>query len=303
VDVDGDGIRDGANVDNVFLALFGGRALPRVDLTMIGYLAAMVAISGSGGLTNTAISSYTRDQGWGMGRHVGAVPSVFGGREFQLSHVGVVFLAGAGAVSRFRRWYRHVLRDQLAVWMPACFVGLALPSMLSVQFLRRGTEVAESAVAAMTAEGVAAAVGPAWGPFFWLMVIFCGLLVLGPSAAVTADGILRRWVEMFWTSSARLRRWDPHRIRHLYFGVLCAYAAFGLAALWWGRPDRLLLWATTIYNYALGFSCLHVLAVNLLLLPAPIRPGWPIRVALVLSALFFLALAVVVTLRNFGYLA
>lgn len=301
-DRDGDGIRDGSNVDNVFVALLQGRPLPVVDLTMIGYLAAMAAISGSGGLTNTTISSYTRDQGWGMGRHVGAIPSVIGGRRFQLSHVGMVFLVTAESLRRFRRWYRHVLRDQLVVWMPACFLGIALPSMLSIQFLRRGTEVGEAAVAGMTAQGVAEAVGPSLGPFVWFMVMFCGFLVLGPSAATTADGILRRWVEMFWTASPRLRRLDTHKIRHLYFAVLCAYATFGLVAIWWGRPEKLLLWATTIYNFALGFSCLHVLAVNVVLLPREIRPGWLTRVALVLAAIFFLALGVVVTLKNFGYL-
>ena len=75
-----------------------------------------------------------------------------------------------------------------------------------------------------------------------------------------------------------------------------------MIAIWWGRPGNLLLWATTIYNFALGFSCWHVLAVNLILLPKEIRPGWGIRIALVLSGMFFLALGTVVTLRNFGYI-
>jgi hypothetical protein len=302
LDRDGDGIRDGAMVDNLFLALLQGRVLLPLDLAMLGYLTAMAAISGSGGLTNTTISGYTRDQGWGMGKHVGAIPSVIGGRGLRLSHVGMVFPITAESVRRFRRWYRHVLRDQLVVWTPACFLGIALPSMLSIQFLRRGTEVGESAVAAMTANGVAQAAGPTLGPVFWYITIFCGFLVLGPSAATTADGVLRRWVDVFWTASSRLRRLDPGKIRHVYFGVLCAYAAFGLLAIWWGRPENLLLWATTIYNFALGFSCWHVLAVNLILLPREIRPGWGTRIALVLSGTFFLALGALVTLKNFDYI-
>ncbi|HEY7511809.1 MAG TPA: hypothetical protein VIG50_16240, partial [Vicinamibacteria bacterium] len=64
----------------------------------------------------------------------------------------------------------------------------------------------------------------------------------------------------------------------------------------------LLLWATTIYNFALGFSCWHVLAVNVILLPREIRPGWGIRIALVFSGIFFFGLGVLVTLRNFGYI-
>ena len=35
-----------------------------------------------GGLTNVPISNYTRDQGWGMGKHVGAIPSIVGGTEY-----------------------------------------------------------------------------------------------------------------------------------------------------------------------------------------------------------------------------
>ena len=35
-------------------------------------------IKENGGLGNAAMSNYTRDQGWGMGRHVGAIPSVIG---------------------------------------------------------------------------------------------------------------------------------------------------------------------------------------------------------------------------------
>jgi hypothetical protein len=299
-DLDGDGIRDGDNVENIFAALINGRGWPKIDLSMIGFLAAMAAIAGSGGLTNTSISSYTRDQGWGMGRLVGAIPSVVGGRQLKLAHVGMVFEVTEESIRRFRGWYRHVLRDQLVVWMPACFLGLALPSMLSVVFLRRGTEASDWSAAAMTADGVAAAAGPTLGPFFWFMTLFCGFLVLGPSAATTADGFLRRWVDVFWTASLRLRRLDPHLIRYVYFAVLCGYTAFGLIALSFAEPRKLILWATTIYNYALGFSCWHTLAVNLLLLPRELRPGWPTRIAMVAAGIFFTLLAVVTTLRNLG---
>jgi hypothetical protein len=299
VDLDGDGFRDGENVDNVFVALFEGRALPIPELSMIGFLAAMAAVAGSGGLTNTAISAYTRDQGWGMGPLVGAVPSVVGGHALQLSHVGKVFEISSETLRRFRDWRRHVLRDQLVVWTPACFLGLALPSMLSVQFLPRGTQAADWSAAAMTADGVAAAVGPALGGAAWFMTLFCGFLVLLPSAATTADGFLRRWVDVFWTGSARLRKLDPHKIRHVYFSVLCCYAVFGLCALSFAQPRKLILWATTIYNYALGVSCWHTLVVNQTLLPRELRPGLFTRVAMIASGMFFTALAIITTLDNF----
>jgi hypothetical protein len=81
---------------------------------------------------------------------------------------------------------------------------------------------------------------------------------------------------------------------------LCCYTAFGLVTLTIGNPVQLLKWATNVYNYALGFSCWHVLAVNLVLLPRELRPGWFMRIGLVLGGLYFSALAVISTLKLLG---
>jgi hypothetical protein len=286
--------------ENLLAAWWEGRPLPEIDFTMIAVLGALAAISGNGGLTNTALSGYTRDQGWGMGKRVGAIPSVVGGQKFKLSHVGMVFDVNQDSVSRFRRWYRFMMRDQLCVWMPACFIGIALPSMLSVQFLPRGHQVDQWVAAGMTADGLKNAVGPQWGNYFWLMTLFCGFLVLAPAAVTTVDGALRRWVDLCWTAVPFVRQWEPHRIRFLYFGALCVYCVFGITSLTIGNPQKLLEWAGTIYNAALGFSCFHVLAVNVILLPREIRPGWFVRCGLVAGGVFFTALSVIATLRTLG---
>ena len=293
-DIDGDGICDGDNIDNIFLALCQGR-FPVINFTMIGLLCAMVAISGQGGLSNTPLSNYTRDQGWGMGHHVGAIPSVVGGHHLQLSHVGCVFQITPETLRRWKRWYRHVMRDQLVVWMPACFIGLGLPSMLSVQFLRRGTEADVWTAAGMTANSVGEHVGLAWGPSvghaFTLLTLFCGFLVLAPTVSSTADGVIRRWLDVFWTSSARLRKVDPRHIGKLYFTVLCCYTVFSLVMLLFVPGGLLLKIATNIFNYALGISCWHALAVNLTLLPRELRPGWFVRIGLFMGGAFFLLIA------------
>ena len=62
--------------------------LPDLDWVMI---VGFIAIAGAGGLTNTMFSNYARDKGWGMGRHVGAIPSAIGGVSVELSHTGKVF--------------------------------------------------------------------------------------------------------------------------------------------------------------------------------------------------------------------
>lgn len=301
VPVHGVGANAAPATENVFLAWWRGQSLD-FDVSMIGVLGALAAISGNGGLTNTALSGYARDQGWGMGKHVGAIPSMIGGKNFTLCHEGAVFPINTQSVGRFRRWYHFLLRDQLIVWMPACFVGVALPSMLSVQFLPRGAEAESWVAAGMTADGLRNAVGSSFGGFFWLMTLFCGFLVLAPAAVTTFDGALRRWVDLCWTGVPFIRRWEAHRIRWLYFGAVCCYAVVGITALSFKTPKELLVWATTIYNFALGFSCLHVQAVNILLLPRELRPNWFIRIGLAIGAVFFTCLGAISSLKALNYI-
>ncbi|HEY4261797.1 MAG TPA: Nramp family divalent metal transporter, partial [Schlesneria sp.] len=165
-DVNANGVQDPGEekhvpkLENIATSWGQGRLLPKFDLSMIGILVSMIAISGNGGLTNTPISNFTREQGWGMGRHVGAIPSIVGGHAIELSHVGMVFKVTQDSLARWGKWVRHIEREQFWLWMPACFLGLALPSMLSVQFLPRGTELKDKyQAAAMTADGVGNAVG------------------------------------------------------------------------------------------------------------------------------------------------
>lgn len=280
-------------LDNVFIALWEGRSLPQIDLSMAAFLSGLVAISGQGGLSNTPISNYTRDSGWGMGSHVGAIPSIVGGQNIQLSHVGTVFIPTPEALPRWKRWYYHVFRDQVIVWAPACFVGLALPSMLSVEFLKRGSIPANDwAVSVMTADAVRDRAQGSIGQGLWLMTLFCGFLVLAPSMASTIDGFVRRWVDVFWTASRRLHALEPGRIRYVYFAVLAGYALFGITMLGFvPNPSTLVKIATSIYNFALAFSCWHVVVINSTLLPKPLRPGWTTRILLCLVGIFFWSVA------------
>jgi hypothetical protein len=319
-DIDGDGKRDGANVENMFVTLFQERRFPAVDLSLVAFIAGLAAIAGNGGLTNTPISNFTRDQGWGMGFHVGAIPSVVGGHGITLSHEGSVFEVNEKSLPRWKQWYRHIARDQLCVWMGACFIGVALPSILSVGFIPRGTDVDRSKVASLTSEGVAAVVadpppkvlgsasmfkswvaGPSAATFFRQATLFCGFLVLMTSMISTMDGFVRRWVDVAWTASARLRELDVSYIRYVYFAVLVAFCLSGLVVIWTGlKPGRVFELATTGYNFAFAFSAWHTLIVNTTLLPPALRPNRFVRVGLVLAGVYFTFLGVMAALAQFG---
>ena len=324
-DRDKDGIRDGTNVENLFVSLWSKGTLPDIDYSLIALIAALAAIAGNGGLSNTPVSNFARDQGWGMGHHVGAIPSMVGGGGITLSHTGTVFRADEDSLPRWKRWYQYVARDQMFVWVPACFLGVALPSMLSVEFLQRGTEADKWNTAALTANGVGNCVadppdhvlmsitglsnvfsGETVGNVFWGLTLFCGFIVLGPSMVTTIDGILRRWIDVLWTALPALREYDTSFIKHLYFRMLVLYSVIGTFMIWANEPVVLLKIATLLFNFALGFSCFHTIVVNTRLLPPKLRPNWFICGGMLLSGCFFTLLGVVSaipTLREMGLLA
>ena len=178
--------------------------------------------------------------------------------------------------------------------------------MMSLMFLPRGFFLDDAwQTAVITADGVRESAGPTWGPLFWVLSLLCAFLVLATSLAPGADGFLRRWVDVIWIASRRVRKLDPKSVRYVYFGGLAIYITFGIIMLSREPPTTLLFIGTLIMNFALGFSCLHTLAVNLILLPPPLRPGWFCRISLLLAGLFFLAVATIstwATLQAKGYL-
>ena len=257
-----------------------------IDWALLG---AFAAVAGQGGMNNAQFSSYVRDRGWGMGSHVGAIPSLVGGEGVTLSHDGVVFEVNKTSMSKWRGWLRVVYRDQWAIWLVGCILGMAIPSLISLQLLR-GQSVSGNAVAAATAQAVSDQTGSA---VFWSLTLLCGFLVLAPNQISATDGLLRRWTDVLWAGHPKLRNLPHDRVRFVYFTLLALYFVWGLVILVWiGDQPMLLMKASgVIMNFILGFSALHTLAVNLILLPAPLRPGWISRIGLLACAAFFIAIA------------
>jgi len=268
---------------------------PPLDWAM---LASFCAIAGAGGLSNTLFSNYARDKGWGMGRHVGAIPSAVGGLTIQLSHTGQVFdEENPDERRRWKGWMRHIFRDQVAVWLVCSVLGMALPCMLSLEFIRNAT-VAEHRVAAMVAEGMSSRY-PAYGGVFWCLTLLCGFLILAPGQVSVGDQIARRWTDIIWSASPWARRMKENRVGHVYYTILAAYAVWGVIALWFFPPLVIAKIGAVLGNVALGCATLHALHANRSLLHPDMRPHWFLQIGTVLCAAFFFSLTGIVVWHLF----
>jgi hypothetical protein len=262
--------------------------LPPQDWAM---LAGFAAIAGLGGMANTLFSNYARDKGWGMGKYVGAIPSAIGGRNISLSHTGRVFTLDAENRSRWFGWMRHIRRDQY-IWTFVQFLGMALPCMLTLEFIRNAT-VEGNRVAAMSAEGMADRHPDArW--LFWTLTLFCGFIILAPGQISVNDQIARRWTDILWTTTKWARRFGGQKVKYLYYGILVIFCLWGVVALSLFDPFQILKISTVLQNIGLGFSALHALYVNRALVPRELRPGLVMQLGVLACGAFFLGISVIV---------
>jgi hypothetical protein len=271
----------------ILTGLYRFGALPEGDFSW-ATLAAFAAIAGAGGLSNTAFSNYSRDKGWGMGSQVGAIPSAVGGKTITLSHTGKVFEPGSESLIQWRGWLRHILRDQVLLWAPACTIGLALPAIISYEYLRGVKQVDGNSVAAMTAQALSAR----HGDILWYLMLVCGFLIFFPTQIANLDGITRRWTDVIWVGVKRIRHLEGNRVKCVYYLLLLIYGLWGLVALK-VTPDPLVLTIASgvLLNFGMGFSALHVLWVTTCLMPRELRPPVAMRVGLVCCSVFYIGIS------------
>ena len=254
-------------------------------------LAAFAAIAGAGGMSNTLSSNYARDKGWGMGKLVGAIPSAVGGHTITLSHVGKVFPLDESNMARWRGWIRHIFRDQAIVWMLCCFVGMALPCMVSLEFIRN-VPVQGDRVTALIADG-ASRQFPDYRNLLWPLTLLCSFMILAPGQIFSGEAISRRWADAIWVSSPRAQRLKGNQVQNIYYGILAAYGAWGLVALSLFDPLQLATIGAVLGNVALGFTSFHTLYVNRTLLPKALRPNWFMQLGLFVCGIFFIAIWII----------
>jgi len=289
---------------NVLQQWWADGTWPLVALGNIAVLGAFAGYAGGGGLANATYSNFVRDKGWGMGSTVGAIPSAVGGHRVSLSHVGKVFPVNAVTLSRWSKWWRYLLLDQLVVWGPGCFMGMALPALLSLEFTPYSTLTGaklEWAQSLITADGVRLAprFPPAVAQVLWVVTVMVGLLVMLPSQMSIVDDFSRRWTDILWSGSRRIRSGlGGHEVKKIYYTILGGYVGWSFVCAYlfntYGTPKLMTVVIANLNNLAIGVTSVLLLWINCTRLPPALRPRWYHRTGLVLCGAFYIGLAALV---------
>ncbi len=305
---------EGENGEEVVVNLFTHYAeegaFPIISMANIAVLGAFAGYAGGGGLGNSLYSNYVRDKGWGMGSRVGAIPSAVGGNKISLSHLGKVFPVTGENLRRWKVWWRYILTDQLLVWAPGCFVGMALPAVISLEFAQHSELFQEAkrfdwAQALVSADGIRHApqliesFSPGFTKFLWLVTLFVGLMVLLPSQMSVVEDVSRRWTDVIWSGSKRVReKMKPEQVSKIYYTILISYFVWCLISMtYFGfhkTPKLMVLIIANLGNVAIGLTAFFILYVNTRYLPPQIRPGLLQKAGLIACGVFYLGMAALV---------
>jgi len=249
------------------------------DLVLLG---ALVAYSGSGGVTNLVLGNWARDRGYGMGERAGYIPAA-GGPKVELAHVGFTFAPSDEAMDRWRGWWRVVSVDQWGVFFAGAILGMVLPALLYVTFLPRGTDIQGLGISAALASAVGAQAGPAVA----IVIAFLGAWILFKTQLDNFEGMVRAVTDILWTGSSRVRAWRGGDVRAVYYTVLAVLVAWGIFALRLAQPIVLLKIGANVAGAVFVIAAPHLLYVNTRILPLHVRPPMWRRVALAAMAVFY----------------
>ncbi|MGH7361760.1 MAG: Nramp family divalent metal transporter, partial [Candidatus Methylomirabilales bacterium] len=104
-----------------------------------------------------------------------------------------------------------------------------------------------------------------------------------------------------WAASGRVRGWRGGNVRTVYYRALLALTLWGCVAISLADPLTLILIGANVAGANLVLLSFHTLVVNRTFLPRELRPSLWREIGLVLSGLFFLALALLALAQQVGW--
>ena len=300
--------RGGEKLVNAVGYYYENGSWPVIAMANIAVLGAFAGYAGGGGLSNSTYSNFVRDKGWGMGRHVGAIGSAVGGTNVTLSHVGTSFPITAENMRKWSGWWRYLITDQVFVWAPGCFMGMALPALMSIEFAQyshlKETGLAW-AQAIITADGMRLAPGlsPVVTKLLWIVALLAGIMVMLPSQMSIIDDFSRRWTDTIWSANRHVREtFRPDQAKWIYYSILGFYVVWSFVCAYlfstYGTPKLMTIVIANLNNVAIGLTAIQLLWINHTLLPREIKPRWYHSLGVASCAVFYLGLAALVFIEK-----
>lgn len=269
-----------------FVSPLLGQALFPADLDW-PLLTAFAAYSGAGGVMNAALTYWLRGKGFGMAGTISIVPTTLGGQRMLLARHGAVFPPTDANLAKWRQWWRYLRTDLWYLWTAGCLIGMALPVLIAIHVIPKGTDMGGWGAGALLAQ----ALGQRYGPLLWIVTLLTGFWLLFSTQLGVAEGFVRSVTDILWTSGAGLRTGEAgSNAARLYYTALTVFTLVGCAAMTLAEPLTLILIGANLAAVNFAVLSFHTLWANRRLLPRELQPSLWREAAVLLCGLFFTAL-------------
>ena len=94
------------------------------------------------------------------------------------------------------------------------------------------------------------------------------MLVMMPSQMSVVDDISRRWTDMLWSGSRRVREsMSGNQVRRIYYSIVGIYVVWSFICAYlfstYGTPKLMTIVIANLNNVAIGATALHLLWINM----------------------------------------
>lgn len=279
-------------------AVEAGRAAvsPVLPVEALGWAVILGALSfaGMGGVGNLCLSNWIRDKGFGMGAHAPRIVSPLLGQPVAAPGTGWRFEIDEQSMGRWKGWWRLANIEQASTFVAISILTIAVTSLIAFVLLSGQPSLPDD-IGFLRVEGeiLAQRIGPWFGGLFWAV----GAFAMFGTQVAAFDIVARVSADVVHTGYGRGRSESQ-----VYVITVWAVASFAIAVLAAGvaQPLALLILSACAAGFAMFVYSPLLLALNLRLLPAPLRPGKTRVAALVLATLIFGAASAATILAQLG---
>ena len=242
-----------------------------------------IAFAGAGGPANLCQSSWIRDKGLGMGAHAARIESPLLGAPVAAAGTGWRFVPDAGAMTRWRAWWRFANIEQLATFVAITVATILFTSILAHALLQGRDDLPRDiSFLALEGELLSERVGGWFGRFFWIV----GALALFMTAVGAVDVTGRLAADVVHTSYKTGRSESAIYAIIVWIVVTLGIVLIGAGA---SQPLLLLIISGSVSAFMMFLYSGLLIRLNRRLLDPPLRPG-AARITALLAAMAFFGL-------------
>lgn len=253
-----------------------------IGLPIATFLGAL-AYAGAGGNLNLSQSLYTKEKGYGMGKFMGRLTSIFSGKQEHVELTGTTFEPNSENLKNYRAWWRRINIEHGVVFWFTGAITMVLLSLLAYATVHGNPDTVSSInFVILESMVIGQRTVPALGTFF---LVITGVMLFGTQFSVIGSNSRIATENLIITSQQKFK--VSYASRYFYiFLWLQIIAGIVIFMVGFAEPLALVVTGAVLNAISMFIYTGLILLMNTTVLQKETRPSlW--RVLILLAAFLF----------------